>query len=165
MGPSGITSAPDPILDGTSDEPMQQEVTAAIANSQNDGQAQQDCSLEQEQLRDPVSELLAQIRRLKHERTLLNEPLSPPKGQVHELRREQNSPMQPLENEKARTAAFCIERFKDSNEDFAAYTGLPDYEHFLALKAFLDPGENGCNMRRSGCASSSSSSLGRKRKL
>ncbi|CAN7974768.1 unnamed protein product, partial [Ixodes persulcatus] len=67
--------------------------------------------------------------------------------------------------EQAKTASFCIERFKDCDEDFAAYTGLPSYQHFAARTAFLDPGDGGCNVLRTESVGGAGASSGRKRKL
>ncbi|EEC05196.1 conserved hypothetical protein, partial [Ixodes scapularis] len=68
-------------------------------------------------------------------------------------------------HEQEKTASFCIERFKDCDKDFAAYTGLPSYQHFTALTAFLDPREGGCNVLRTECVGGAGASSGRNRKL
>ncbi|XP_049268707.1 uncharacterized protein LOC119382223 [Rhipicephalus sanguineus] len=44
--------------------------------------------------------------------------------------------------------SFGAERFKESDEDIEFYTGLPTYQHFVALMDLLDFGENGENVVR-----------------
>ncbi|KAM7308766.1 uncharacterized protein ISCGN_012399 [Ixodes scapularis] len=42
---------------------------------------------------------------------------------------------------------FCIDCFKDSPADVLFYTGLPSHDHFMRLLRFLDPGEDGENVK------------------
>lgn len=53
-----------------------------------------------------------------------------------------------LEEQKksSESRVFTVEHFK-STEDICYYTGFPSYETFLAVYSFLDPGENGENIR------------------
>ncbi|XP_077523423.1 uncharacterized protein LOC144134373 [Amblyomma americanum] len=66
-----------------------------------------------------------------------------------------------LEEKEIRTS-FGIDHFKHSNEDFLAYTGIPSYQHFLALMTCINPGKNGSNVLRN---AGIKASRGRRRKL
>ncbi|XP_077486820.1 uncharacterized protein LOC144098175 [Amblyomma americanum] len=68
----------------------------------------------------------------------------------------------PASEEKEIRTSFGIDRFKHSNEDFLAYTGIPSYQHFLALMAYINPGNNGSNVLRNAGIKASG---GRRRKL
>ncbi|CAN7939899.1 unnamed protein product, partial [Ixodes hexagonus] len=46
-----------------------------------------------------------------------------------------------------KSIGFGIQKFKTSDEDVQFYTGLPSYGHFLVLLQFLDPGEDGKNIK------------------
>ncbi|CAN7985920.1 unnamed protein product [Ixodes hexagonus] len=43
---------------------------------------------------------------------------------------------------------FGIEKFRECDDDILFYTGLPRYSSFVFLLEFLDPGENGKNIKR-----------------
>ncbi|XP_077512006.1 uncharacterized protein LOC144122917 [Amblyomma americanum] len=59
-------------------------------------------------------------------------------------------------------SSFGNDRFKYSNEDFLDYTGIPSYQHFLALMTYINPGKNGSNVLRNAGIKDSG---GRRRKL
>ncbi|XP_064479283.1 uncharacterized protein LOC135392506 [Ornithodoros turicata] len=69
--------------------------------------------------------------------------------------------------QREEVSPFGIEQFKENDEDIQFYTGLPSYNHFLSLLEFLDPGENGKNVRRNEGASSlpNSEQAGRPQKV
>ncbi|XP_064461594.1 uncharacterized protein LOC135371475 [Ornithodoros turicata] len=69
--------------------------------------------------------------------------------------------------QREEVSPFGIEQFKENDEDIQFYTGLPSYNHFLSLLEFLDPGENGKNVRRNEAASSlpNSEQAGRPQKV
>ncbi|CAN7948679.1 unnamed protein product, partial [Ixodes hexagonus] len=65
-----------------------------------------------------------------------------------------------------KSIGFCIQKFKTSDEDVQFYTGLPSYGHFLTLLQFLDPGEDGKNIKYwKSAASSDGQRRGRPQKL
>lgn len=53
-----------------------------------------------------------------------------------------------VEKLKTQYAPFGIEKFQECDEDIQFYTGLPDYDSFVDLLEYLDPGENGSNIIR-----------------
>lgn len=55
---------------------------------------------------------------------------------------------QQLEEEKLKNAPFCIDRFKGSSEQMMFYTGLPDYDTFVAVAELADPGSNSQGRKR-----------------
>ncbi|CAN7977461.1 unnamed protein product [Ixodes persulcatus] len=67
------------------------------------------------------------------------------------------------------SAPFGIEKFRECDADILFYTGLPRYSSFVFLLEFLDPGENGKNIKRHQKASSggqhSHESSGRRQKV
>ncbi|CAN7978528.1 unnamed protein product [Ixodes persulcatus] len=158
-------TAPESSAENNSEEPPPPQADAEMACLREDGQIEEDLSLEDlERLKRVVAEQAIQILRLNNQCDF-KEELSATKTKVHQLQRENNRITELLEQEQAKTASFCIERFKDCDEDFAAYTGLPSYQHFAALTAFLDPGDGGCNVLRTECVGGAGASSGRKRKL
>ncbi|CAN7987227.1 unnamed protein product [Ixodes pacificus] len=74
-----------------------------------------------------------------------------------------------LEKLKEESAPFGIEKFRECDADIQFYTGLPRYSSFVFLLEFLDPGENGKNIKRHQKASSggqpSHESSGRRQKV
>ncbi|CAN7943942.1 unnamed protein product [Ixodes hexagonus] len=64
---------------------------------------------------------------------------------------------------------FGIEKFRECDDDILFYTELPRYSSFVFLLEFLDPGENGKNIKRHQKAGSgghpSHESSGRRRKV
>ncbi|CAN7949879.1 unnamed protein product [Ixodes hexagonus] len=74
-----------------------------------------------------------------------------------------------LEKLKEESVPFGIEKFRECDDDILFYTGLPRYSSFVFLLEFLDPGENGKNIKRHQKASSgghpSHESRGRRRKV
>ncbi|XP_037498663.1 uncharacterized protein LOC119372258 [Rhipicephalus sanguineus] len=44
-----------------------------------------------------------------------------------------------IEEEKRKHVPFCLSRFRESSEEFMFYTGLPDYDHFVALFEYACP--------------------------
>ncbi|CAN7951069.1 unnamed protein product [Ixodes pacificus] len=61
---------------------------------------------------------------------------------------------------------FSIECFKDSPDDVLFYTGLPNYDAYLSLLKYVNPGSNGENIKVwSTSYSRGSSKLGRPRSL
>ncbi|CAN8006746.1 unnamed protein product, partial [Ixodes hexagonus] len=139
--------------DNDGEEPSTPQDTTEVASSGDDVPTEQDCSLEEEveRLKRIVAQQGNQIARLTLDCNSLKHQLSETKTEVRRLQREKDNILNLLEQEQARTASFCIERFKDCDEDFLAYTGLPSYTHFVALVAFLDPGQDGCNVLRNEC--------------
>ncbi|CAN7945321.1 unnamed protein product [Ixodes hexagonus] len=63
-------------------------------------------------------------------------------SRVLELAREMSNKL-----EKKVGKQFSVERFKHSNEDMRFYTGLPSYAVFQSVLTFLNPGEQGENVR------------------
>ncbi|CAN7976969.1 unnamed protein product [Ixodes persulcatus] len=160
-------TAPKSSAENNSEEPPPPQADAEMACLGEDGQIEEDLSLEDlESLKRVVAEQAIQILRLTNQCDFLKEELSATKTKVHQLQKENNRITELLEQEQAKTASFWIERFnKDCDEDFAAYTGLPSYQHFAALTAFLDPGDGGCNVLQTECVGGAGASSGRKRKL
>lgn len=105
-----------------------------------------------------VEKQAEEIHRLKAQCSNLKEELAEAKDRAHKLEGEKCALEHLLEEAKSETAAFCLDRFKDSPDDLKFYTGLPDYDHFSALIGFLIP-EDDTN------TSEPQSSQGRKRKL
>ncbi|CAN7976291.1 unnamed protein product, partial [Ixodes persulcatus] len=158
-------TAPESSAENNSEEPPPPQADAEMACLGEDGQIEEDLSLEDlESLKRVVAEQAIQILRLTNQCDFLKEELSATKTKVHQLQRKNNRITELLEQEQAKTASFCIERFKDCDEDFAAYC-LPSYQHFAALTDFLDPGDGGCNVLRTECVGGAGASSGRKRKL
>ncbi|XP_064462131.1 uncharacterized protein LOC135372454 [Ornithodoros turicata] len=60
---------------------------------------------------------------------------------------------------------FSVERFKHSNEDMQFYTGLPSYAVFESILKFLNPGEQGENVKAWSSGRATSSKMGRPRSL
>ncbi|XP_037526404.1 peroxynitrite isomerase THAP4-like [Rhipicephalus sanguineus] len=111
-----------------------------------------------------ISEQRAELSKLRDECPYLKEQLETARAAIRKLQVENQNLIDELEAEKERTSAFCIDRFKGSDEAVLFYTGLPGYEHFLALMNFLNPGHNGCNVLRTE-NDSRRSAKGRRRKL
>lgn len=111
----------------------------------------------------PLIEKQAQeIERLKLQCSTLRDELLQAKATVYKLEGDNRILQCQLEAERSKTAAFCLDRFKGSNEDFMFYTGLPDYEHFVALMKYIHPDDD-TNL---GCRNPKNLySRGRKRKL
>ncbi|KAG0434245.1 hypothetical protein HPB47_019239 [Ixodes persulcatus] len=117
-------TAPESSAENNSEEPPPSQADAEMACLGEDGQIEEDLSLEDlERLKRVVAKQAIQILRLNNHCDFLKEELSATKTKVHQLQRENNRITELLEQEQAKTASFCIERFKDCGEDFAAYTG------------------------------------------
>ena len=77
------------------------------------------------------------IEQMRQELTNLRQENTQLKRTVDELRRQQ---------EMTSSHLFCLERFQ-SDVDNNFYTGLPNYATFMAIFNFLNPGEDGENIR------------------
>ncbi|KAM7286325.1 uncharacterized protein ISCGN_033209 [Ixodes scapularis] len=127
-----------------------------------------DCSsraAEAEHLASVVDQQKREIARLRDECEQLRQQLENARGALRELHAEKIRLECQVSQEQRKSASFCIERFKDCDEDFMFYTGLPGYHHFTALLRFLDTGKDGCNVLRTESSSGENSLRGRKRKL
>lgn len=70
------------------------------------------------------------------------------KDALYKSRRELELALQRCQTLEAKSSRrFSIDCFKDSPADVLFYTGLPSYEHFMSLFRFLNPGENGENVK------------------
>uniref|UniRef100_G3MTP4 THAP-type domain-containing protein n=1 Tax=Amblyomma maculatum TaxID=34609 RepID=G3MTP4_AMBMU len=86
-----------------------------------------------------------EIRRLQDRCTQLEEQLTAAREAARQLQAEKEDLANELAEERRKAAAFCIESFKDCDQDVTFYTGLPDYSRFIGLLLFLRPEENGCD--------------------
>lgn len=91
------------------------------------------------------------INSLKEKILSLERNLNTAQERVNDLEKENKAlraEVKRLEGQKksSESRVFTVEHFK-SKEDICYYTGFPSYETFLAVYSFLDPGENGENIR------------------
>ncbi|XP_064479145.1 uncharacterized protein LOC135392359 [Ornithodoros turicata] len=88
------------------------------------------------------------IKCMKNKIEMLRSELHEVKQKMYKAEAEKELMVNELRKEKEKKTPFCIERFKDSYNDFHSYTGMVDYSYFCALLDRLDPGPDGCNVRR-----------------
>lgn len=105
------------------------------------------CGLQAEvdELKDKLSARDKEVTKLQKQadelRTAIREKTNEGYRLAKDLERS-NTRIKELEEE---SAGFGVQKIK-SPEDIQFYTGLPSYEHFVALHDYLDPGENGKNI-------------------
>ncbi|KAM7297119.1 uncharacterized protein ISCGN_022272 [Ixodes scapularis] len=113
-----------------------------------------------------VAEQAALVRRLTSDLEKSQEELSKAQREVLKLKR--HIEILEEENKKLKqkvSRKFSIECFKDAPEDVQFYTGLPDYGTFMFLLKFVDPGQNGENVKLWSVSYSQDSKQGRPRSL
>ena len=106
------------------------ELTASVSNSENNRNAEPNDTGLKFNAPEKIEKLEEEVLKLRQENTEL-------KKKLDELEKQ---------NEAISAQLFSLERFT-SDADINFYTGLANYATFLALFNFLNPGENGENIR------------------
>ncbi|KAG0413428.1 hypothetical protein HPB47_009423 [Ixodes persulcatus] len=139
------------------------DMTAALEDDENDITA---ASVSQPPPDSEVSVLVATPRASCQTSCTCSKELAEAKNEVLKLTRhielleESNKKM-----EEKLSRKFSIECLKDSPKDVQFYTGLPDYDAYLDLLRYVNPGINGENIKVWSTSYSLGSKLGRPRSL
>ncbi|KAM7302738.1 uncharacterized protein ISCGN_018246 [Ixodes scapularis] len=117
-------------------------------------------------LQGQVAKQAAHVSKLASDLQEVQKELAEAKNEVVKLTRhielleESNKKM-----EEKLSRKFSIECFKDSPKDVQFYTGLPNYDAYLDLLRYVNPGINGENIKMWSTSYSLGSKLGRPRSL
>lgn len=99
------------------------------------------------------------------EETDIQQRLRAQTQELNLLRRELLVAQNNVEKLKQDARPFAIEKFLESDKDIGFYTGLKNYESFINLLEFLEPGTDGKNIKRNAGNLQAHEYCGRPRKL
>ncbi|CAN8002667.1 unnamed protein product [Ixodes pacificus] len=141
---------------------LQNELHTQLANSHNESRLQAELEVQLNTSKLTEVKLQAEVSRFVQE-------VSAQCKELDLLRNNLILAQSDLEKLKEESSPFGIEKFRECGADILFYTGLPRYSSFVFLLEFLDPGENGKNIKRHRKASSggqpSHESSGRRQKV
>ncbi|CAN8032360.1 unnamed protein product [Ixodes persulcatus] len=155
---------------------LQNELHTQLAKSHNELRLQSELEAELARGRQLRAELEVQLNtskltevELQAEVSLFVQEVSAQCKELDLLRNNLILAQRKLAKLEEESAPFGIEKFRECDADILFYTGLPRYSSFVFLLEFLDPGENGKNIKRHQKASSggqpSHESSGRRQKV